>query len=194
MISNLVSQLREQGAEGKLRAVLDEVPAVRADTGYPPLVTPTSQIVGTQAVMNALFGQRYKQVTKETRGLVLGQYGQTPAPISAKVRKKIAPNEKPITDRPADHIDPELKAARKAAGDVVKSDEDLLSYVLFPQVAQEFLEWRNAGGGIENEIAAAIAAALTHDRARAAPTTGAATDGHSHDPWKLAGRQRALRG
>lgn len=195
MISNLVSQLREQGAADKLRAVLDEIPAVRADTGYPPLVTPTSQIVGTQAVLNALFGERYKQVTKETRGLVLGQYGQTPAPIDPKIRKQIAPNEKPITDRPADHIDPELKAARKEAGDLLKSDEDLLSYVLFPQVAQEFLEWRNAGGGIENEIVAAIAAALAHDRARGAPSTaGAAVDGQMRDPWKTAGRQRALRG
>ncbi len=194
MISNLVSQLREQGASDKLRAVLDEIPAVRADTGYPPLVTPTSQIVGTQAVMNALFGQRYKQVTKETRALVLGQYGQTPGKIDAKIRKKIAPDAEPITDRPADHIGPELKAARKEAGDLVKSDEDLLSYVLFPQVAQEFLEWRNAGGGIEHEIVAAIAAALTHDQARAAPALPGAADGHGHDPWKMAGRQRALRG
>jgi len=195
MISNLVSQLREQGATDKLRAVLDEIPAVRADTGYPPLVTPTSQIVGTQAVMNTLFGKRYKQVTKETRALVLGQYGQTPAPIDAKVRKKIAPDAKPITDRPADHLDPELKAARKAAGPLVKSDEDLLSYVLFPQPAQEFLEWRNGGGGIENEIVAAIAAALAHDQPRSAPAAaGATVGGHTHDPWKMAGRQRALRG
>ena len=133
-------------------------------------------------------------MTKETRGLVLGQYGQTPAPISAKVREKIAPGEKPITDRPADHIGPELKAARKEAGDFVKSDEDLLSYVLFPQVAQEFLAWRDAGGGNDNEVAAAIAAARAHDRARAAPAAGAATGGHSHDRWKTAGRQRALRG
>jgi pyruvate/oxaloacetate carboxyltransferase len=195
MISNLVSQLREQGATDKLRAVLDEIPAVRADTGYPPLVTPTSQIVGTQAVMNAIFGKRYKQVTKETRALVLGQYGQTPAPIDAKILKLIAPDAKPITDRPADHIGPELKAARKEAGGLVKSDEDLLSYVLFPQVAQEFLEWRNAGGGIEHEVVAAIAAALTHDQPRAGPAaTGAAADGHMHNPWKMAGRQRALRG
>jgi oxaloacetate decarboxylase alpha subunit len=195
MISNLVSQLREQGATDKLRAVLDEIPAVRADTGYPPLVTPTSQIVGTQAVMNALFDKRYKQVTKETRALVLGQYGQTPAPIDAKILKKIAPDAKPITDRPADHIAPELKAARKEAGALTKSDEDLLSFVLFPQPAKEFLEWRNAGGGIESEVVAAIAAALTHDQAHAAPSaTGASQDGHSHDPWKMAGRQRALRG
>ncbi len=195
MISNLVSQLREQGAADKLRDVLDEIPAVRADTGYPPLVTPTSQIVGTQAVMNALFGKRYKQVTKETRALVLGQYGQTPAPIDAKILKKIAPDARPITDRPADHIAAELKAARKEAGALVKSDEDLLSYVLFPQPAKEFLGWRNAGGGIEHEIVAAIAAALTHDQARAGPAAAGATiDGHMHDPWKMAGRQRALRG
>ena len=171
MISNLVSQLREQGAEDKLRDVLDEIPAVRADTGYPPLVTPTSQIVGTQAVMNALFGKRYKQVTKETRALVLGQYGQTPAPIDAKILKKIAPDATPITDRPADHLDPELKAARKEAGALAKSDEDLLSFVLFPQPAREFLEWRNAGGGIENEVVAAIAAPLTPAQARRTAST-----------------------
>jgi pyruvate/oxaloacetate carboxyltransferase len=196
MISNLVSQLREQGAIDKLRAVLDEIPAVRADTGYPPLVTPTSQIVGTQAVMNALFGERYKQVTKETRALVLGQYGQTPAPIDQKVLKKIAPDASPITDRPADHLGPELAKAREDAGELVKSEEDLLSYVLFPQVATEFLEWRNAGAGLEGEVVAAIAAALeAAQEAPAARPAAAAANGHTHgSPWKTAGRQRALRG
>jgi oxaloacetate decarboxylase alpha subunit len=196
MISNLVSQLREQGAIDKLRNVLDEIPAVRADTGYPPLVTPTSQIVGTQAVMNALFGERYKQVTKETRALVLGQYGQTPAPIDPEMRKKIAPDAEPITDRPADHIGPELDRAREEAGELVKSEEDVLSYVLFPQVAQEFLEWRNAGGGLEKEVVAAIAVALAQAQQQGAPARapGAPLDGHAHSPWKLAGRQRAMRG
>jgi pyruvate/oxaloacetate carboxyltransferase len=197
MISNLVSQLREQGAIDKLRNVLDEIPAVRADTGYPPLVTPTSQIVGTQAVFNALYGERYKQVTKETRALVLGQYGQTPAPIDEEVRKKIAPDAEPITDRPADHISPELDKAREEAGDLVKSDEDLLSYVLFPQVAQEFLAWRNAGGGLEAEVVAAIAAALAQEQRRhAAPSAIGDGNGHAHggSPWKMVGRERALRG
>jgi oxaloacetate decarboxylase alpha subunit len=197
MISNLVSQLREQGAIDKLRNVLDEIPAVRADTGYPPLVTPTSQIVGTQAVFNALYGERYKQVTKETRALVLGQYGQTPAPIDEEVRKKIAPDAEPITDRPADHISPELDKAREEAGDLVNSDEDLLSYVLFPQVAQEFLAWRNAGGGLEAEVVAAIAAALAQEQRRhAAPSAIGDGNGHAHggSPWKMVGRERALRG
>ncbi|HUF54621.1 MAG TPA: pyruvate/oxaloacetate carboxyltransferase [Dehalococcoidia bacterium] len=196
MISNLVSQLREQGAVDKLRSVLDEIPAVRADTGYPPLVTPTSQIVGTQAVMNALFGERYKQVTKETRALVLGQYGQTPAPIDPKVLKKIAPDGTPITERPADHLKPELADSKKEAGDLVKSEEDLLSFVMFPQVAKEFLEWRNAGGGLEAEAVAAIATALQQESAgggRSAPQE-AGMNGHAHSPWKMAGRARAWRG
>jgi oxaloacetate decarboxylase alpha subunit len=170
---------------------------VRADTGYPPLVTPTSQIVGTQAVLNALYGERYKQVTKETRGLVLGQYGQTPAPIDPKILKKIAPDGKPITERPADHLPAELATSRKEAGALVKSDEDLLSYVMFPQPAKEFLQWRNGGGGLEAEVVAAIATALAQAQQAASgghAHAAAPVNGHSHDPWKIAGRQRALRG
>jgi oxaloacetate decarboxylase alpha subunit len=196
MISNLVSQLREQGAADKLRNVLDEIPAVRADLGYPPLVTPTSQIVGTQAVLNALYGERYKQVTKETRGLALGQYGQTPAPITDDVRKKLAPDAEPITARPADSIDPELGKAKQEIGSLAKSDEDVLSYVLFPQVAKEYLEWREGGEEREREdqrIAAAIAVALTHDHGRAAQSDAANGRGHVDSPWKLRGRRRAMR-
>jgi oxaloacetate decarboxylase alpha subunit len=196
MISNLVSQLREQGAIDKLRNVLDEIPAVRADLGYPPLVTPTSQIVGTQAVMNALFGERYKQVTKETRAVVLGQYGQTPAPISKEVLKKIAPDEEPITGRPADILEPELDKARAEAGSLVKSDEDLLSYVLFPQVAKEFLAWREGGVAREREteqLAAAIAVALSQEASRGVALPAHNGHGHDHDPWKMAGRRRGLR-
>jgi pyruvate carboxylase subunit B len=196
MISNLVSQLREQGAVDKLRNVLDEIPRVREDLGYPPLVTPTSQIVGTQAVFNALYGERYKQVTKETRAVVLGQYGQTPAPISKEVLKKIAPGETPITGRPADALEPELEKARKEAGNHIKSDEDLLSYVLFPQVAKEFFEWRERGEGLEDELIAAIATALAQEQARGHEAAHAAGNGHAHDgsPWKLAGRTRSMRG
>ncbi len=198
MISNLVSQLREQGAIDKLKDVLAEIPRVREDMGYPPLVTPTSQIVGTQAVLNALFGQRYKQVTKESRAVVLGQYGQTPAPISKSVLKKIAPDAEPITGRPADFIEPELEKARHEIGPLAHSDEDVVSYVLFPQVAREFLEWRGQGAGIEKELVAAIAAALSQDSARGGPEPVAAHDGaaHGHDrnPWKMAGRRRLLRG
>ncbi|HVP04459.1 MAG TPA: pyruvate/oxaloacetate carboxyltransferase [Dehalococcoidia bacterium] len=196
MISNLVSQLREQNALDKLRNVLDEIPKVREDLGYPPLVTPTSQIVGTQAVFNALYGERYKQITKETRAVVLGQYGQTPAPISAAVLKKIAPGEKPISGRPADALQPELEKARTEAGAHIKSDEDLLSYVLFPQVAQEFFEWRERADGLEDELIAAIATALAQEQARGHEAAHAAPggNGHDHNPWRLAGRARAMRG
>jgi oxaloacetate decarboxylase alpha subunit len=192
MISNLVSQLREQGALDKLRDVLDEIPRVREDLGYPPLVTPTSQIVGTQAVLNALYGERYKQVSKETRAVALGQYGQTPAPVSEKVRKKVAPDGTPITHRPADDIPAELDRSRAEAGDLVKSDEDLLSYVMFPQVAREFFEWRNTGDGLDAELAAAITAALIHDQRPAPARVGGDGHGHPENPWKMAGRRRAL--
>jgi pyruvate/oxaloacetate carboxyltransferase len=196
MISNLVSQLREQGAVEKLGAVLDEIPRVREDLGYPPLVTPTSQIVGTQAVLNALYGERYKQVTKETRGVALGQYGQTPAPISEDIVKKLAPGETPITGRPADILEPELDKAKAEAGSLVKSEEDLLSYVMFPAVAREFFEWRERGDGLEDELIAAIATALAQEQARGHEAAHAAANGHGHDgnAWKLAGRNRSMRG
>ncbi len=192
MISNLVSQLREQGALDKLKDVLEEIPRVRADMGYPPLVTPSSQIVGTQAVLNAIYGQRYKQVTKETRAVVLGQYGQTPAPISTEVREQIAPDEEPITARPADFLKPELEKAAQKIGSLAHSDEDVMSYVLFPPVAKEFFEWRESGAPLEPEVVAAIAAALSHDH-RAAPAPATA-QGHDHNPWKMAGRRRLMRG
>ncbi len=194
MISNLVSQLREQGAVDKLRNVLDEIPAVRADLGYPPLVTPTSQIVGTQAVLNALYGERYKQVSKETKALALGQYGLTPAPISAEVREKLAPGEEPITGRPADVLEPELEKAREEIGPLAKSDEDVMSYVLFPPVAREFFEWRDRGDEIDDELIAAITVALTQDQGRAVQPAAANGKGHVHTPWKAHGRRRMLRG
>src|SRR5712692_5862197 len=180
MISNLVSQLREQGALDKLKDVLEEIPRVRADLGYPPLVTPTSQIVGTQAVLNAIYGKRYKQVSKETRAVVLGQYGATPAPIPESVRKQIAPHEEPITGRPADFLQPELEKAKKEIGKLAHSEEDVLSYVLFPQVAEEFLEWREGGAGLEQEVVAAIAAALSYEHQPAAAQP-AGTSSHNHN-------------
>lgn len=113
MLSNLVSQLKQQGKEDQLDAVLKEVPRVREDLGYPPLVTPTSQIVGTQAVLNVICGERYKMISNETKGIVRGEYGKTPAPISDEIRKMIIGDEKPITCRPADNIPKELDKYRE---------------------------------------------------------------------------------
>ena len=144
MLSNLVSQLKQQGKEDKLHEVLQEVPRVREDLGYPPLVTPTSQIVGTQAVLNVLMGERYKMVTKETKGICKGEYGKTPVPIKEDFRKKIIGNEKAITCRPADLLKPELSKLKKEAAEWIEQDEDVLSYALFDQVAVKFFEQRRA--------------------------------------------------
>ena len=144
MLSNLVSQLKQQGKEDKLDEVLKEVPEVRKDLGYPPLVTPTSQIVGTQAVLNVLMGERYKMVTKETKGICKGEYGRTPVPIDDEFRKKIIGNEKAITCRPADLIKPELEKLKKECAEWVEQPEDVLSYALFDQVAVKFFEQRKA--------------------------------------------------
>ena len=144
MLSNLVSQLKQQGKEDKLDEVLKEVPEVRKDLGYPPLVTPTSQIVGTQAVLNVLMGERYKMVTKETKGICKGEYGKTPVPIDENFRKKIIGNEKAITCRPADLIKPELKKLKKECAEWTEQPEDVLSYALFEQVAVKFFEQRKA--------------------------------------------------
>ena len=142
MISNLINQLKEQGALDKLEAVLEEVPRVREDLGYPPLVTPTSQIVGTQAVLNVLAGERYKMITQETKNYVKGLYGRPPAPIKEEIIKKVLGDEEPITCRPADLLQPELDKCREEIKDLARSEEDILSYCLFPQVAKEFFEWR----------------------------------------------------
>ncbi len=144
MLSNLVSQLKQQGKEDKLDEVLKEVPEVRKDLGYPPLVTPTSQIVGTQAVLNVLMGERYKIVTKETKGICKGEYGRTPVPIDDEFRKKIIGNEKAITCRPADLIKPELEKLKKECAEWTEQPEDVLSYALFDQVAVKFFEQRKA--------------------------------------------------
>lgn len=145
MLSNLVSQLKQQNAEDKLDEVLKEVPRVRKDFGYPPLVTPSSQIVGTQAVLNVLMGERYKMVSKESKGIVRGEYGKTPVPIDPEFRKKIIGDEKPIDCRPADLLKPELAKLKKEAAPYIEQDEDVLSYALFDQVAVKFFEARKAG-------------------------------------------------
>ena len=142
MLSNLLSQLKQAGKEDKLNEVLQEVPRVRKDAGYPPLVTPTSQIVGTQAVFNVIMGERYKTVTKEFKGIVRGEYGRTPVPIDPAFRKKIIGDEKPIDCRPADLLEPEMDKLRKECAEWITQDEDVLSYAQFGQVAVKFFERR----------------------------------------------------
>ncbi len=144
MLSNLVSQLKNANAEDKYDEVLKEIPRVRADLGFPPLVTPSSQIVGTQAVLNVLMGERYKMIPKETKDIVRGMYGRTPVPISEEIRKKIIGDEKPITCRPADNIKPEMDKFRQEIRDYIEQDEDVLSYALFPQQAMDFFKFRQA--------------------------------------------------
>lgn len=143
MLSNLLSQLKQANAEDRFYDVLAEIPRVRKDFGYPPLVTPTSQIVGTQAVLNVLQGERYKMITKESKGLLRGEYGRVPGEVNEEVRKKAIGNDTVITCRPADLIAPELPKYREEAKGLAKSEEDVLSYALFPQVASKFLEARN---------------------------------------------------
>ena len=145
MISNLRSQLAQQDALDRLPEVLEELPKTRADMGYPPLVTPTSQIVGVQSVLNVLSGKRYSMVTDETKHYAAGYYGRTPAPIEAKLRKKLCGELKPITCRPADLLKPGLVAAAEAiAPNTIQAEEDILSYALFPEVALGYFKWRNA--------------------------------------------------
>ena len=142
MLSNLISQLKQANAEDKYYEVLEEVPRVRKDFGYPPLVTPTSQIVGTQAVLNVLMG-RYKMISKESKGMLRGEYGQLPAEVNEEVRKMAIGDEEVITCRPADLIEPELPKYREETKGIAKSDEDVLSYALFPQVAEKFFANRD---------------------------------------------------
>ncbi len=152
MLSNLLSQLKQANAEDKYFDVLAEVPRVRKDFGYPPLVTPTSQIVGTQAVFNILMGERYKMVTKESKALLRGEYGKLPAPVNEDVRKKAIGDDEVITCRPADLIEPELDKYREQYKDIAKSDEDVLSLALFPQVAEKFITQRDMPAPAEDEV------------------------------------------
>ena len=157
MLSNMISQLKEQGAEDKYEEVLKEVPRVRKDLGEPPLVTPSSQIVGTQAVFNVLMGERYKVATQETKGILEGKYGQTVKPFNQEVVDKVlTPEEKAsaITCRPADLIEPELKKIEEDMKQYKQQDEDVLSYALFPQVATEFFKYREAQQtGVDAKVA-----------------------------------------
>jgi pyruvate/oxaloacetate carboxyltransferase len=197
MISNLVGQLRDQGAEAKLPLVLAENARVRADMGFPPLVTPSSQIVGTQAVLNVLMNDRYKSVTRETKNLAKGMYGKTAQPIATGILQQVLGDEAPISHRPADDLPPEMEAATAEIGDAAKDIDDVLSYVMFPQVAREFFDWRAGGFGPERELVAAVVGAMVlGDRKAAGPppvTMMVAGDGAAAGTWKQFGRMRVMR-
>jgi pyruvate carboxylase subunit B len=141
MLSNLLSQLKEQKKVEKYPEVLKEIPRVRQDLGFPPLVTPTSQIVGTQAVLNVLLGKRYARVSKEVKEYCLGFYGRTPAPIDPQIKQKIIGEEEPIDGRPADLIKPQLESLKKEGErlGILKKEEDLITFALYPNVAPKFL-------------------------------------------------------
>ncbi|MFW5453600.1 sodium-extruding oxaloacetate decarboxylase subunit alpha [Thioalkalivibrio sulfidiphilus] len=145
MISNLANQLREQGALDKMNLVMKEIPRVREDLGYPPLVTPTSQIVGTQAVMNVLTGERYKTITNEVKLYLQGRYGRTLGTVNSVVRQKAIGNAEVIDCRPADLLDDELENLREQAGELAQSEEDVLIFAMFPEVGREFLQQRRDG-------------------------------------------------
>lgn len=189
MLSNLDAQLREQNALDRYEDVLKEVPRVRAELGYPPLVTPSSQIVGTQAVLNVVTGERYKVVPKEVRQYVLGYYGRPPAPIDPEVQRKVAGEEKPISGRPADTLPPELEKARQSLGDLAETEKDVISQALFPQITPEFLRWRRTFTDVPGQVVAAIAAAVAYEP----PREEAARPWERVEPWKWAGRLEATR-
>ncbi|HOW13463.1 sodium-extruding oxaloacetate decarboxylase subunit alpha [Methanosarcina sp.] len=167
MLSNLVSQLKEQNALDKYGAVLEEMPRVREELGYPPLVTPTSQIVGTQAVLNVLMGERYKVIPKEVKDYVRGLYGRSPAPITPEIIGKIIGDEEPIHCRPADLLKPEYEKRKKEAEEmgIAKSEEDILTYILYPAIAPKFLK-----GEMEEEALTVVAPAPAAPKEYAIPT------------------------
>jgi oxaloacetate decarboxylase alpha subunit len=193
MLSNLVSQLREQGAEDRYAEVLEEVPRVREELGFPPLVTPSSQIVGTQATLNVVLGERYKIIPAEVKNYVRGYYGRPPAPIDPDIKAIIIGKEEPIDCRPADLIPPAMEQARTEIGDLAHTEEDVVSYALFPQVARPFLERRQNGGAGGEALVAAIAALIVQRRECRA-VSAAARAGLSDrakelaSPWKMAWR------
>jgi pyruvate carboxylase subunit B len=145
MMSNLANQMKEQGALKRIGEVFDEIPRVRKDLGYPPLVTPTSQIVGTQAVLNVLGGERYKNITNEVKRYLKGQYGRPPAAVNEALMRSAIGNEEAIDVRPADLLEPELDALRKEVGLLAENEEDVLTYAMFPEIARAFLEGRRDG-------------------------------------------------
>jgi pyruvate/oxaloacetate carboxyltransferase len=192
MLSNLVSQLRGQGAGDKYEDVLAEVPRVRAELGYPPLVTPSSQIVGTQATLNVVLGERYKIIPEEVRQYIRGYYGRPPAPIDPEIQRLAIGDEEPIDCRPADLIPPGMAQAREEIGDLAQNEEDVISYALFPQVARPFLERRARGGGGKEPVVAAIAGLLRR-RLEEQLAAVAVLTGPAVSPWKVAWRPGAGR-
>jgi len=170
MYSNFVSQLAQQNALDRLPDVLAELPRLRAEMGYPPLVTPSSQIVGSQAVLNVVAGERYKMVTSETKAYMKGLYGLPPGPVDEAVRRKVIGDEALVTVRPADLLPPGLEEARRAVAPLAESEEDVLSYALFPQVAQKFLEERLAGKtGVDQRVLAEASGADKSGKVYPAP-------------------------
>ncbi len=199
MISNLANQLREQGALDRMAEVLEEVPRVREDLGYPPLVTPTSQIVGTQAVLNVLTGERYKVLTRETRKLLLGYYGRTPAPVSPDLRKKAEELEgsPAIECRPADLLKPiwedALRAVERITGS--RNEDDALSYAIFPQVAEQFFRERMKTGPDPETVAAAVAAIIYSLRRELLDREESQSNGKKNtpiNPWRWAARLEGI--
>jgi len=195
MLSNLVGQLRQQGAMDRYYDVLDEIPRVRKDMGYPPLVTPSSQIVGTQATLNVILGERYKVIPEEVKQYFRGYYGRPPAPMDPVIQKLAIGDAEPITCRPADRLAPGWEAAKAELGDLATCDEDIMSYALFPQIAKPFLKRRQEGLGGKEEVAAAIAAALFFQAdAREAKPQIAAGPAKGGSMWKMAARAGVQRG
>ncbi len=202
MFSNLLEQLREQKALHRLKEVLEEVPRVRKELGYPPMVTPTSQLVGIQAVLNVISGKRYGIVPKEIKDYVKGFYGRSPAPIDPKIKKKIIGEEQPITGRPADLLEPGLNKIPNEVKPYIENEEDIITYALFPQTAPEFFKKRKATreaakSGIAPErvaeleqvaaVSVAVAAYLSGSNGAKALTLAKNRSGKSN--WVLAGRQ-----
>jgi pyruvate/oxaloacetate carboxyltransferase len=196
MLSNLVNQLREQNALDRYREVTDEIQRVRADLGYPPLVTPSSQIVGTQATFNVLTGQRYGVIIDEVKNYLKNMYGRPPGEVNEELRKQAIGDEEPIACRPADLIEPEMDKARAELGDLAESEEDVISYAIFGPVAREFLQTRKMGGLPADSATVAAIAALVAQQEGMLETPAAEQDrpqlnmALTPSSWRVASRPR----
>ncbi|GHB10775.1 sodium-extruding oxaloacetate decarboxylase subunit alpha [Salinicola rhizosphaerae] len=170
MMSNLANQMKEQNALGRIQDVFDEIPRVRADLGYPPLVTPTSQIVGTQAAMNVLTGERYKSITNEVKRYLLGGYGQPPAAVDEEIRRKAIGNEPVDEGRPADQLKPEMQRLAKEIGDLAENEEDVLTFAMFPDLGRDYLKNRRDGKLVPEAIPAPSSPSAGRPVAEGVPT------------------------